>query len=667
MSTVSSVSTGSAIDVSSLTKGSYTVSLAEAVTTKVQPYLDRADAVKTEINTNSTSIVAYGSMQSLLLSLQSAVANLSTEALSGSNSFNARTASLASLGSTAASSIMSVSVASGTSTGSHVVTVDQLATAEVDTSATQTVSSTTALGYTGSFVLGESGMTAQTITVTSTMSVTDIVAAINGYSNYTGVSASVVSVDSSHSVMILSGVDTDQTISMSDVSGNVLSSMGVLGSTATGTVAPSSTTTALGLSGSFTIAGGTSGTTATSFSVSVASTATLSQIVGAINSAATAAGVTNVFATINSSGELSITTTSGNALVLTDGTGDTVLSGLGVPTSGTTSAVNQIYSAKPAILSVDGVSGIQRSTNLVTDVVSGLTMNLTAADSSSPISLTIKPDTATVASAISSFVTAYNTWENFVAANEATTSSGTAASSAVLFGNQTLRDASLSVDGTLTGLIRDNSLAGLGISLNGNNMLTINSTTLSTQLSTNFSGALDVFGAVATTSSSSLQPYGSNYSTYSGTIDMKITTDSSGNVTGVYVPSTSSTTSTDFTVSGNVISGASGSVYSGMSFQYSGTGGTVTITSTQGVAAQLYQVTNNYGNSVTGSVQSLISSLQSENLTLSTQYNTDMDFANNYASYLLSWYSTIETQINTYGQTSAVMSELLTAQYGSTS
>ena len=226
------VSTGTAIDVSSLTKGSYTVSLSEAVTDKVQPYLDQADAVTTEMNTNSSFVTAYQSMQTLLLSLQSATANLSTEAVMGSNTFNARTASLSSTG-TAASSLLSVSVQSGTTTGSHTVVVDQLASSEVDTSATQTVSSTTALGYTGSFVLSESGMTAQTITVTSSMSVTDIVASINGYSSYSGVSASVVSVDSSHSVLVLAGADTNKPLTMTDVSGGVLGKMGVIGNTVT--------------------------------------------------------------------------------------------------------------------------------------------------------------------------------------------------------------------------------------------------------------------------------------------------------------------------------------------------------------------------------------------------------------------------------------------------
>jgi len=642
------VSTGSAIDVSSLTKGSYTVSLNEAVTTKVQPYLDRADAVTTEMNTNSSFLTAYQSMQTLLQTLQSATANLSTEAVMGSNTFNARTASLSSTG-TAASSLLSVSVQSGTTTGSHTVVVDQLASSEVDTSATQTVSSTTALGYTGSFVLSESGMTAQTITVTSSMSVTDIVASINGYSSYSGVSASVVSVDSSHSVLVLAGADTNKPLTMTDVSGGVLGKMGVIGNTVTSSVTSTSTSTALGSTGSFTVNGGTNGSgSSVPFDVSVTSTMSLDDVVSAINSASTTAG-SDVTAT-DANGVLKLTTANGTQLTLSNVNG-TAATDLGIPISG---AANQAYGAHPAKVTIDGVE-VERDSNSISDVISGITLNLNSVSTTSTVTLQVQPDTGKVSSAISSFVTAYNSWESYITANEATNSDGTASSSAVLFGNQTLREASLQIDGTLTGLIRNNSLGGLGISLNGSNDLVIDSTTLSTQLSSNFTGAMYVFNAVATTSDSSLQPYGSNYSTYSGSFPMKVTTDATGNVTGVSVNGDS----TLFTFSNNVITGASNSAYSGMSFKYSGTGGTITVTSTQGIASQMYQVANTFGNGNSGSVQSLITSLESQNLLLETQYNNDVTAANNYASYLLSWYATIESQINTYGQTSSVMKLLM--------
>jgi flagellar hook-associated protein 2 len=359
--------------------------------------------------------------------------------------------------------------------------------------------------------------------------------------------------------------------------------------------------------------------------------------------------VSDVTAT-DANGVLKLTTANGTQLTLSNVNG-TAATDLGIPISG---AANQAYGAHPAKVTIDGVE-VERDSNSISDVISGITLNLNSVSTTSTVTLQVQPDTGKVSSAISSFVTAYNSWESYITANEATNSDGTASSSAVLFGNQTLREASLQIDGTLTGLIRNNSLGGLGISLNGSNDLVIDSTTLSTQLSSNFTGAMYVFNAVATTSDSSLQPYGSNYSTYSGSFPMKVTTDATGNVTGVSVNGDS----TLFTFSNNVITGASNSAYSGMSFKYSGTGGTITVTSTQGIASQMYQVANTFGNGNSGSVQSLITSLESQNLLLETQYNNDVTAANNYASYLLSWYATIESQINTYGQTSSVMKLLM--------
>jgi len=657
--TSSTVSTGAAVDVSSLTKGSYTVSLNEAVTTKVQPYLDRADSVQTEIVSNTTTLSAYQSMQSLLLSLESSVANLTSEATLGSNAFKARAAALSSSSSSVtASSLLTASVSSGTNTGSHTLVVQQLAQAEVDSSATQSVSSTTALGYTGTITIGESGKTAKSLSITSSMSVTDIVSSINSYSSTTGVTASVVAVDSSHSVLVLSGADTNKPLTLTDTSGNVLSSLGLIGSTITGSKAVSSTSSALDYTGSFSVDGGANG----SFSVSVTATMTLADIVSAINTASDSAagsgsGSGDIQASISSDNKLVLKSSAGDSLSFSSVTGE-ALANLGIPQSG---ALSQSYASQPAKLTVDGVTGIERDSNTITDVISGVTLNLAAADSTTTITLNIKADTDKVTSAISSFVSAYNIWESFVTANEATTSSGTASSSAVLFGNQTMREASLQIDNTLTGLIRSNSLAGLGVTINSDNLLNIDSSTLAEQLTSNFSGAMNLFNSVATTSDTSLQPYGTNYSTFSGSFSMTIGTDSSGNVSTVSVGGDSSL----FTISGNIISGKSGSAYAGMSFNYSGTGGTITVTSTQGVASQLYQVANKFANASSGTVTSLISSLESQNTTLTSEYNNYITDANNYASYLLSWYATTESKINEAGQTASLIKQLLTAQYSS--
>ena len=64
--TAPSINYGNAQNVSSLTQGTVSISLADEVTSKVQPILDRATAVQTQITNNQTKIGAYQNMQSLL-------------------------------------------------------------------------------------------------------------------------------------------------------------------------------------------------------------------------------------------------------------------------------------------------------------------------------------------------------------------------------------------------------------------------------------------------------------------------------------------------------------------------------------------------------------------------------------------------------------------------
>jgi flagellar hook-associated protein 2 len=657
--TTPSVSTGNAQDVSSLSAGSDGVSLAEAVTTKVQPMLDQASAVQTEINTNGSLIGAYTNMQSLLQSLQTAAANLTTEPLSGNNVFDFRSATLTSNSSTSASTLLSATVSANTAVGTHTVTVQQIATAESDASATQSVSSTTALNLSGTFTLGEQDKTQVSISVNSGMSLSQIASAINGNTSQTGVTATVVAVDSTHSTLVLQGQDDNDPISYGDSSG-VLASLGVTATSTTGTATEATGDTALNTTGSFTINGGTDGSgNAVPVQITVGATDTLNTIAANINSTAQTDGST-VTATVvtNTDGTSSLKISSGGSggVSFSDVSGS-ALSAMGITQSG---AANQISAAKPALLTVDGVKNISRSTNQISDVLSGVTLNLLQADANTTVTVAVGADTTSVTNAVQAFVTAYNNWESFVTTNEATTSSGSASSSAVLFGDSTLRDASLKVDTMMTSLVDGNSLSGLGLTLTSSNQLDVDTTTLANQISSNFSGVEELFGSTLTSDNAQLQTYGSNYSTYSGTIQLTIGTDGDGNVNSVLL---NGTDSSSFTFTGNVISGNEGTPYSGMTFVYNGqNGATVNVTSTQGIGSQLYQATQTLANTQSGTVQNLITSLQDQDTSLDTQYNSLINQANDYATFLTQQYGTMSGQINSAGETLSVLQALQAAQ-----
>ncbi|GEM_PF-1441169 len=668
-SSAPTVSTGNAQDVSSLTSGSVTLSLAEAVTTKVQPYLDHATAIQTEINTNQTQIAAYQNMQSLLQSLQNAASNLTTESLSGTNVFQSRAANLASVGSTAASTIMSAAAANGTNTGSHSVIVKQLAQAEADTSSTLALGSSSAISTLGgslnfsgtvNVTIAEAGMTSpQQVALNSSMTLTQVAAAINGASATNGVSASVVSVDSSHQVLVLTAQDSDTPINFTD-SGSVLQSMGIISgsssSSVTGNAAspPPDGTTALGLSGTFTIHAGTQ-----ALAITVTASETLTDIQDAINAAsADTPGTGSISAGIAIGNQLILTDANNNNIGFTDSTGN-VLSGLGLGSV----AANQVRQGQALNLTVDGVPGITRDSNTVSDVLSGVTLNVTSADPNTTVNIDVQPDANTAATAVQSFVTAYNAWESFVTANEATDSSGNAAAGAVLFGDSSLREASLQVDTAVTAEVNNTSLGALGISLDNNNMMQIDATTLDDALNNNFSTVANLFQSTLTTSTTDLTPSGSNMSSFAGTLTFEITSDSSGSLKTVTMNGGQSITG-NFIVAGNTLQGQFGTPYAGMFFTYDGNANnseTVTVTSSQGIANQVYTAANDFGNTTSGTVQGLITSKQSQDLQFTSQYNNWVNEANDYTNFLLTQYSSLTTQIQSAGQTLNTLTALMNA------
>jgi flagellar hook-associated protein 2 len=652
-STAPTVSTGNAQDVSGLTTGSVTLSLAEAVTTKVQPYLDQATAIQTEINTNQTQIAAYQNMQSLLQALQGSVANLTTEPLQGSNAFSDRTANLSSNSGVAASSILSASVAPGTTTGSHTVTVNQIAQVESDATASLAVGANSSIGTLagypgdGTVTIAETGKTgAVGVAINSAMTLSQVAAAINQASSTNGVTATVVSVDSSHQVLVLTGNDADTPLTFTDSANpGILQSFGLISSTLTGT-ASNPTATA----GSFTInSGGQSAT------VTVNAGDSLSTIAANIN---TAASGTNIVASVVNN-QLQIEGNGTNPVSFSNVSG-TALATLGFSQSG---AVSQATAPQAAVLTVDGVGGITRTSNTISDVLSGVTLNLTQASPSTQVTMQIAPDTAGATTAINNFITAYNNWESFVQQNEATSSSGTAATGAVLFGDETLREASLQIDNSITQEISGTSLAALGISLNSANQLVVDSTTLSQQLTSSFSTVANFFQSAVSASSGDLQANTNGSSTFNGSFTLGISS-SNGNITGLTLNGGSA--AGDFTFSGNLITGNVGTPYEGLYFTFSNANATneqVTVTASEGMANSLYTTTTNYGDPNIGTVQTLVNNDQNQNLNFTNQYNNLIDEANSYADFLVQQYSSMTTQIQNSGQTLSVLNALFTAQY----
>lgn len=554
MTTVSSStsSTSSAVSVTtSGTTNSSSIDWSALIEAAVDAKTAQADTISTSITNNEAKISAYQTLQSDLKTLYSGLASLATAVVNSlsSSAFATRAASIGSTGDVSASSALSMTLQSGAATGDHTLTISQLATAQKVIGTSQS-SQTDELGYSGAFSIGVEGGSTADITVTSTMSLQDIVDAINAQTSTTNVQASIVQVSSGSYEMVLTGTEEAADITYSSTSGDdILNELGVTDS-----------------SGSF---------------------------------------------------------------------------------------ADVIQEAQSAEFTLDGIA-MTRDTNDISDVLSGVTFSLLqATPNGTTLNIGIEPDTSQIESAIETFVTNYNAFRDEVIAQQATATDGTADSSAVLFGDGTMRNIMDALQNALNSTVGGMTMADLGLSFNENNELELDTSTLSDILTTDLSGVTKLLSAQTTTSSSQLSVINTGTSPQSFTLDL--TVDSDGNLSSASIGGDSSL----FTVSGNTIIGASGSIYAGMAFTYSGsTSQSITVMSTSGIATQLYQVAKNYSSS-SGVLQTLITNLTTRDEELQQKVDDINSAASTLQSQLETQYAKYQAAIESANSTLTYLKALL--------
>jgi flagellar hook-associated protein 2 len=501
VSSTSSSSALSSTDWSALIEG--------AVAAKLAPKTN----LEAKISKNESKITTYEKLQSLLSDISSAAYKLS--APSGyvgklDDVFNSRTAYLTTNTSTSATSVLGVAVDPSTELGSYSVEIDQIATAHKV--ASKGVSSKTdPVGTSGQFSIGLQGGTTSNITVTASMSLSDIASAINQTTSTSGVKATVLKVADSSYQLVLTATETGKDILASDTTGSVLSDLEI-------------------------------------------------------------ASAPNTFS-------------------------------------------HELQAAKDAIFYIDGVK-VTRDSNTVTDALDGVTFYLYApTDASTSVNVEVTADYSTIQTKIQGLVDAYNAYRDFVVAQQATAADGTAASTAVLFGDSTLRAVNNDVMNALNTVIGDENMSLLGLSFDGSNHLSVNTTTLGDSLLENLDKVKSLLAFSYTSSASDdtmrILSRGTSAPT-SFTLD--IATDGSGNITSAAVGGDSSL----FTVSGNSIKGATGTAFEGFTFVYiGGTTTSINMTLNYGLAEKLNQAVTNTSKD---SIQTVIDNLTAKN----TDYQSDI-------------------------------------------
>ncbi len=473
MSSVSSInsllsstatSSTSSIDLSSLlTAATNSTSTGIDVNSAVSAAIYAAQAPErqwqAEQTTAKAQITALTSIQTALTTVTSDLDSLNN--LSGP--LTARTATSSNAG------VVTATAADGAAVGSHVITVSKLAQT-ASWYSPSVASATASLGSMNLQIVGAGGTTSTYTTGSGVNTLAALANAINAGNS--GVTASVVS-DSSGSRLALvaaaSGAANDFSISYGSVSGANWSSSAVASAS---TPLPA---------GSFQI--GDSSQTAT---ITVAAGQTLAGVANQVNAAGL--NVTASVVTDSSGAHLALAAT-GSSLTVT---GDPAFS------------MTRAGTGADASLTVDSIP-VTSASNTVSGAVSGLTLNLLGTTApNTQATLNVAADSSQMTSAVSQFVTDYNSALSLVNAQFALSSttnatSGTSSSSqGVLSGNADLR----SLQSTLLGIARYTtstpsptsssspgnstlSLASLGITMGDDGSLTLNSTTLNNVITSN--------------------------------------------------------------------------------------------------------------------------------------------------------------------------------------
>lgn len=145
----------------------------------------------------------------------------------------------------------------------------------------------------------------------------------------------------------------------------------------------------------------------------------------------------------------------------------------------------QVSVGQDASLTVDGIP-IDSASNTVTGAVSGLTLNLVGAAPGGQVTVSVAPDASQAAQAISSFVSAYNTAMGDVNTQYTVNASNQEGPLAGDTTVQMLQNALLSLAGYSGGGNGVSTLADLGISMNKDGTLTLDSATLNNAIQNNF-------------------------------------------------------------------------------------------------------------------------------------------------------------------------------------
>lgn len=187
--------------------------------------------------------------------------------------------------------------------------------------------------------------------------------------------------------------------------------------------------------------------------------------------------------------------------------------------------MTEITAAKDATLKVDGIS-MTKSTNTVTDAINGVTLNLAKVAVGTPTNVTVSRDTASITSAVDSFVKAYNDINKNI--KDLTSYNPTTKQGGLLLGDSSARSIQSQLRAAMSTSLQGNGstltqLSNVGISFQRDGTLALDSSKLSNAINNNFSDLAGLFTTYGNTNESLMSYKSSTSQTTAGTYAVNVT------------------------------------------------------------------------------------------------------------------------------------------------
>ncbi|WP_282607958.1 flagellar filament capping protein FliD [Pelagibius sp. Alg239-R121] len=416
-----------------------------------------------------------------------------------------------------------------------------------------------------------------------------------------------------------------------------------------GTIADN--TAAMGVAENLTI-GLAGGTTA---NIAVTADMTLDSLVSAINSQSDVTGVRASSLKI-ADGDFRIVLTAeetNKAITFTGDAGGALATALGISADNGATFSNELETPQPAQVLVDGIPDpITRDSNEISDAITGLTFDLFKAEPGTTVQVEIDPDLTAVRGRIDAFVTAYNELRAFSLGQQQVNTEGEVSADSVLFGDNTLRTMESALGSDISGFT-DNLLSGalttlrdIGIELDSNNYLTVDSSTLDSALVSKLDEVRDLFEFSFTADSAKVAMISRSAQLSVGDFELNITgTDAGGNILGVSVTGHGNV----FDIDGSRLVGIEGTAFEGMTLAYAATPSTgaetIQISTSLGFAEKIFQTADNYARSDGGLIAEQISTLGGLNEDYTTEIAKIEERMVAYRAFLLEKFAKMEQAV----------------------